>query len=306
MTDSQAGNSNTDTGSKSLTWGLDVTVLRESSWLTIITVVVAGAAAVTGFNLSRTTIVNGLQPIYDVTNGLVQTTLLVNLLLLVVIVGGVILGLGQLRPRDIGLVREDLWIGLGITAGTWILMQSTGVVAVLVQGRSLGFDESWATIGATAVFGGFLAQILGNALYEEIVYRAFLLPQLTQKFRHRMIKQSPRTVFVFALLVSQSVFGIIHIPSRLAQGATVGDLPLLLLGPFLIGVLFALVYYRTGNLFVTVGLHALVNDPVLVVNAGAIALFPILFVLLAVLLVWPSISALFRTDQQRTAVNRKI
>jgi hypothetical protein len=278
---------------RSSRWALDPSKLREASWLTIVAVVIAGATAVTVFNMNRTAIVDSFQPLYTTTGGLVQPTLIVNLVLIGVVVVGLILWFGRLQPRDIGLDLRDLWIGIVITVGTWALMQVTGVIAVLVQGKPLGLNESWTTIGTLAIIGGFVAQLFGNALYEEIVYRAFLVPQFAKKFSYQLPSSTPRTVFVLALLVSQAVFGLIHAPSRLAQGVAIGGLPVTILVPFLIGILFALVYYRTANLFVTVGLHALVNDPVLLVNASAIAALPVLLVLLAVLLIWPSLVAKF-------------
>ena len=279
-------------------WGLDPSTLRETSWLTIVAVVVAGAAAATVFNMNRTDIVDSFQPLYEATGGLVQPTLIVNLVLIGVVVLGLIVCLGRLQPRDVGLDPRNLWVGIGITAGTWALMQITGVIAVLVQGNPLVLNESWTTIGTLSIIGGFLAQLFGNALYEEIVYRAFLVPQFAKKFSHQLTSRTPGVVFFLALLVSQAIFGLIHIPSRLAQGVAIGALPVTILVPFLIGILFALVYYRTGNLFVTVGLHALVNDSVLLVNAGTIAALPILLVLLAVLLAWPSLVARFSGNER--------
>lgn len=284
-------------------WALDPSTLRETSWLIIVAVVIAGAAAATVFNMNRTAIVDSFQPLYEATGGLIQPTLIVNLVLIGVVVLGLILSFGRLQPRDVGLDPSDLWVGIGITAGTWALMQITGVIAVLVQGNPLVLNASWTTIGTLSIIGGFLAQLFGNALCEEIVYRAFLVPQFAKKFSHQLISSAPRTVFVLALLVSQAIFGLIHIPSRLAQGVAIGALPVTILVPFLIGIMFALVYYRTGNLFVTVGLHALVNDSVLMMNAGTIAALPIFLVLLAVLLAWPSLVARFGGSKRTISVH---
>ena len=74
------------------------------------------------------------------------------------------------------------------------------------------------------------------------------------------------------------MFTLIHVPGRLAGGVEVGDFPVFLAAPFVLRLLFALVYARTGNLFVTIGLHALINDPVLLVDAGGVVLVPLLLV----------------------------
>lgn len=279
---------------------LDVDALREASWTTIVAVVIAGVAAVTLFHLVLTTIPDVLAPVYDATGGLVDVTLLANVTFIVVIVWGIVLQFGDLRPRDIGLVREDIPPGIGVTVGTWILVQVTGVVALILQGESLVLADSLVRFGILPVIGGFVGQIFGNALYEEIVYRAFLLPQFAKKLAGPSWSGSPRTAFLLALLVSQAVFTLIHVPGRLAAGVEAGNLPVFLAAPFVLGVLFALVYARTGNLFVTVGLHALVNDPVLLVDAGGVALVPLLLVVLAILSAWPSLMTRVGFDESHS------
>ena len=202
---------------------LDRDALRETSWLTVVAVVIAGAVAVTLFHLTRPAVSDGLAPVVEATGGLVDVTLLVNLAFIVVIVGGSIVWFGGLRPRDIGLGRSDVPLGIGITAGTWILMQLAGLTALILQGESLA----------------------------------------------------------------------------LAGGVKVGDLPVFLAAPFVLGVLFALIYARTGNLFVTIGLHALVNDPVLLVNAGGVVLVPLLLVVFAILVAWPALMTWAGVDESR-------
>ena len=48
---------------------LDVDALRETSWVTIVVVVIAGAAAVTLFHLTLPTISDALSPVFDATRG---------------------------------------------------------------------------------------------------------------------------------------------------------------------------------------------------------------------------------------------
>jgi len=278
---------------------LEIDALRETSWATIGAVVIAGVMAVTLFHLTLPAISDALGPVFEATGGFVDVTLLVNLAFVVVIVGGIILWFGDLRPRDVGLVQEDVPLGIGITVGTWILVQVTGVVVLILRGESLALADSLVRFGILPVVGGFVGQVFGNALYEEVVYRAFLLPQLAKKFTRLSKSGSPRTAFLFALLASQIVFTLVHVPGRFAAGVEVGDLPVFLVAPFVLGVLFALIYVRTGNLFVTIGLHALVNDPVLLVDAGGVVLVPLLSVVLAILVAWPSLLTWVGVDESR-------
>lgn len=151
------------------------------------------------------------------------------------------------------------------------------------------FAGSLVRFGTLPSIGGFVGQVFGNALYEETVYRGFLLPQFAKKFTPLSRSESPRTAFLLALLISQTVFTLVHVPGRLTAGVEIGSRPVFLAAPFVLGVLFALVYARTGNLFVTVGLHTLVNNPVLLVDAGGVVLVPLLLVMLAILVAWPSL-----------------
>jgi CAAX protease family protein len=60
--------------------------------------------------------------------------------------------------------------------------------------------------------------------------------------------------------------------------------------PGMVGVVFALVYVRTGNLFIVVGLHALYDAPTLLfANSGRPSMVMLLVVALA-LLVWPRVA----------------
>lgn len=69
------------------------------------------------------------------------------------------------------------------------------------------------------------------------------------------------------------------------------DLALGLLAPGLLGVVFALVYLRTGNLFIAVGLHALVNAPTLLFAGSSIPAMVMLAMVALVLLIWPRLAA---------------
>jgi hypothetical protein len=91
----------------------------------------AGAAAWTLSHLTRPVISDALAPVLDAAGGLVEVTLLVDLPFVAVIAGGILLRFGDLRPRNVGLVRGDIPLGFGGTAGTWTLVQVTGVVALL-------------------------------------------------------------------------------------------------------------------------------------------------------------------------------
>jgi membrane protease YdiL (CAAX protease family) len=121
--------------------------------------------------------------------------------------------------------------------------------------------------GAAILLGTLIGQVVGNALYEEVTYRAFFFPQLYLKLRGTTSRSW--TALITALLISQILFALHHLPNQLfIQGMTLGGVALSL--PFLAGygILMALIYVRTHNIFICVGLHALTDAPTsLFVNA---------------------------------------
>jgi hypothetical protein len=261
--------------------------IRETSWSVIAAVILLAAGYPTLVWTNREFVLTVTQPILTATGGFVQPTLPLYLPVLVLVIGGVMLWGGRLRLRDLSLRRSDLRTGVVVTVGVWLLMQVVGVAILLWTGEPLQLNRTWATRGALAAVGALVAQLFGNALYEEVVFRAFLLNQFRHKLQRGLVT-APRWSVLFALVGSQVVFALIHVPSRLVgQGLTLGQLGPTLVLLFVWGTLLAVVYYRTGNLFVAIGIHAFMNTPTMLVgpsDAGILTAIA-LGVLIAVL--WP-------------------
>jgi hypothetical protein len=92
-----------------------------------------------------------------------------------------------------------------------------------------------------------------------------------------------------ALVGSQVVFALFHLPNRLYQGLAPGAIPGNLAFVFVSGVLFALVYLRTGNLFVAVGVHALGNAPIAVLADRTLAAWLTNPAMVVLILAWTPI-----------------
>lgn len=254
---------------------IDLRDRRVAGWPLLLAVVLAELALTAAINLvvfaSPWLSAAVFQSVRAATAGLVNATLVVNLFNMAAVLVGLLGVIGGFRARDLGLDRATLPVGLAVTAGAWLALQAIGPLV----DPGAGFGNSlWAEHGIGPVFGLLLAQLAGNALYEEALFRGFLLDQLVLKLRDR------RFGFELALVGSQATFALAHVPSRLYQGfapvALAESVGLL----FLLGLLFALVYYRTGNLWIAVGLHALSNAPTMVsapTSAGRI-LVPVLMV----------------------------
>jgi membrane protease YdiL (CAAX protease family) len=144
------------------------------------------------------------------------------------------------------------------------------------------------------VLGLLLAQVLGNALFEEVGYRGFLLRQF--ELRLGWVTGRRRRLAVAAAL-SLALFALMHVPNRLSAGFAGADLATSVLIALALGVLLTLLYLRTGNLLLVVGVHALINTPTLLVASPAShEIVEVLAVLL--LVAWPRLT---RTMSRRTA-----
>ena len=102
---------------------------------------------------------------------------------------------------------------------------------------------------------------MGNALVEEVIFRAFLITQFAILFQ-RVLKLKWTVAVFAAVLVSAFVFSISHIPNRINDGhyataADVWDDQWFLLKA---AIFFSVIFILTNNLFIVVGIHALDNS----------------------------------------------
>jgi membrane protease YdiL (CAAX protease family) len=205
-----------------------------------------------------------------------RSNLLVFAVLLIVAVFGVIFGLGRLRPTDVGLRRDKFREGVMVTVAVWSLMQIIEIVGDVVTSGPVTIAPSWTRngIGSTLAWTGVM--FLGTALYEEIAYRGFLFPQLYLK-----IRGTHHARLWIALILSQAVFAASHIPAHVALRNLSGSAlwtTVVLQG--IIGALLVLLYLRTRNLWISIGIHGLANAPTpLVAGASGFETFLIILVI---------------------------
>lgn len=171
----------------------------------------------------------------------------------------VLFGPGRQSAADVGWRMGALLPALVATVLLWALMQVSTVIAAYSSGGPPVPATSW-TRGAGVALGPLLAQLLGTALMEETVMRGYLWPQVSQRLQRHL---GERSAWIAGLVVSQALFAALHIPGLLHRGSE----PAALMGPLLmllfVGLVFALVYAFTDNLFLAVGAHALGNAPTL-------------------------------------------
>lgn len=226
--------------------------------------------------------------IVKATLGLIDWTLMGSAVSLLVIVGGVIFGLGRLRPAEVGLIVARLPEAVIVTAVLWAMTQTLAAVGVWASMGEMSINPRWAERGVTVMLGALLSQLFGNALAEETIYRGFLLPQTWLKLP---IAQHPGWRLLLTVLISQGVFALSHIPNRIFNGMPITAMAPDMLILLAFGLYFTFLYLRTGNLFIAVGVHALVNQPVSIIQSDLSA--PLLMTLALLLaIVWPKLRSI--------------
>lgn len=160
-------------------------------------------------------------------------------------------------------------VDIAVTAGIWVAVQGNQALSTRLIGGTAAPAVRWSEWGITGVIGTLLGQLFGNALCEELVYRGFLLTQV--------------------------LFATCHISSALAGGMSAIDVVLDLIRLTVLGILLALLYVRTNNLFIVIGVHALMNAPTALVSSPTIDV-SVLVILLAAL---PSTSPAGRAGKRR-------
>lgn len=250
--------------------------VKEASWK-----IIAVCFAVNVFMISLINLVlfpsTFFDPVTIATFGLIDATLQANLLNLLLF-ALIVFWWGRLRPADVGLDWHKLGQALSLTALLWLSSQAIVLLINWING-DIHLDPIWSRHSVTAILGALIAQLAGNAFFEEMQYRGFYLGQFYLKI------QSPneRQRRTRAILGTLGLFVLSHIPNRIFNGYSLADIPLDFALLFAWGLFFTAIYLISGNLFLAIGVHALVNRPTLITESP----FPVqilLFLLTCILL----------------------
>ncbi|MEK3686806.1 CPBP family intramembrane glutamic endopeptidase [Paenibacillus sp. FSL R10-2736] len=189
------------------------------------------------------------------THGWINATLCAGLLGLMVIVIIYLWAMGRIPLRDLGLRREKLLAGCLWTFVFWLAVNVMSACINLIAGTALTWNHDLADF-PNLFLGALLGQLFGNALLEEIIFRGFLFVQI-----HHWLSGTgkPSSRIVKALLISQTVFALMHIPNRIYGGLSGMEFVYDFIQLVILGMLFALLYVLTRNLFIVVGVHSLLN-----------------------------------------------
>jgi len=199
-------------------------------------------------------------PITRATDGFIQGTFVANAITLAVVVGGIIFWAAKLRARDVGWRGTDIGSAAALTIALWAAVNLGVAFYGYATSSGIALNPSWTKPGATVQFGGLFAQLFGNALYEETIYRGFLTVQAMlwlQRFGRV-------PALLMAVAGVQAIFALIHVPMLLVTGNAWADIVQILPQLYLAGLILAAIYLLTGNLFVAVGVHALADAYMLI------------------------------------------
>lgn len=217
-------------------------------------------------------------PLARATGNLINGTLQANLLN-ILLFSLIVFGWGKLRPADVGLEWGKLAQGLFLTALLWLTTQAIMLVIASVNG-GIRLDPAWSERGVIVMLGALLGQLAGNAFFEEVNYRGFYLSQFYLKSKNL----NERRRLTWAVMSMLGLFILSHIPNRIFSGYTLAEIPLDFALLFAWGLFFTAIYLFSGNLFLAIGVHALINRPTLITEAA----FPpqvLVFLLTCLLLV---------------------
>ena len=131
------------------------------------------------------------------------------------------------RSYMIGLI-----LGLLMMGSVLLILVITGQVSSI----TFGMDS-----GITVTFIVNLLMWLPQGMTEEIMFRGFMIPRLKDK-----------TNTAIAVILSSFLFSAFH-------SANIGFTPLAAVNLFLIALLFALIYLKTGNIWMTSAIHTMWN-----------------------------------------------
>ena len=209
------------------------------------------------------------------TYGLVWPALVVGLICMLVVVGVVLVEVGRYRPSELGLEWRKLPEAALYTLVVWILMQLLAIALLVWHGQTLQLAPQINVPESGYLLGGLLAQILGNALCEEVLFRGFLFVQCRVLFV-QWAPQRPNLALVAAGSVSSGIFALAHLPHRLGIGGGYANWAAFGMdqGWLVVwGCVYCWLYVRTGNLLFVVGVHSLANARTMLVTAPDLATY---------------------------------
>lgn len=279
------------------------TGVRKAGWKPVVLLVPAFFLV---FVVPNVLIVLGFERVVAASGGLITFTLVNTWGGILICVGGVALWYGSLRLEDVGFVPRKIPVAAAIVAGCWLVYTLAQVVVASLVG-DFSLHPTWTEPGVLGTLGITLGYLLGNAPFEELAFRGFLLVQLYLLLDGDWWRSNELVRTATAVGASGLVFTLLHVPAFLLGGVGLE----MLVAIFIYALLLGLVYIRTQNLFLAIGFHALANFSVpLFAVAEAVALpvdLSVVWVIPGVLVVlaWPKLGLDTRSRAGQTVTKQE-
>ncbi len=172
-----------------------------------------------------------------------------------IIMGLLLVLVGRLRCNDLGLIRQRFLPAVAWVLCTWIAAQ---LFFLLTHLGDVSLDPVWDGQIVRTISTTVTGQMLGNALYEEVFWRAFVISQVVLLLVHRM-KWTFGKSLAWAIILSSILFAVSHLPHDFAHdlsGQKIFGLQVARLGA---GLALAGIFLLSNNIFIVIGIHSLSN-----------------------------------------------
>ncbi|MCP4838750.1 MAG: CPBP family intramembrane metalloprotease [Planctomycetes bacterium] len=172
-----------------------------------------------------------------------------------IIMGLLLVLVGRLRCNDLGLIRQRFLPAVAWVLCTWIAAQ---LFFLLTHLGDVSLDPVWDGQIVRTISTTVTGQMLGNALYEEVFWRAFVISQVVLLLVHRM-KWTFGKSLAWAIILSSILFAVSHLPHDFAHDLSGQKIFGLQVARLAGGLAFAGIFLLSNNIFIVIGIHSLSN-----------------------------------------------
>jgi len=196
-----------------------------------------------------------LLPSLPAATGYVIAPTFLNYIPLFIIMALLLVLVGRLRCNDFGLIRQRFLPAVVWVLCTWLAAQ---LFFVLTHLDDISLDPAWHGRIVRTISTTVTGQMLGNALYEEVFWRAFVISQVVLLLVHRM-KWTFGKSLAWAIILSSILFAVSHLPHDFAHDLSVQKIFGLQVARLGAGLALAGIFLLSNNIFIAIGLHSLSN-----------------------------------------------
>ncbi len=196
-----------------------------------------------------------LLPSLPAATGYVIAPTFLNYIPLFIIMALLLVLVGRLRCNDFGLIRQRFLPAVVWVLCTWLAAQ---LFFVLTHLDDISLDPAWHGRIVRTISTTVTGQMLGNALYEEVFWRAFVISQVVLLLVHRM-KWTFGKSLAWAIILSSILFAVSHLPHDFAHDLSVQKIFGLQVARLGAGLALAGIFLLSNNIFIVIGIHSLSN-----------------------------------------------